>query len=301
MQLTNKQNLPQPIVDAIFNDDYDAGDSYITASSLWKPPRIRALEQQHTETITRDVADSIYALIGKSVHNMLEKADTTAIVEHRLHTTILGKKMSGKFDRLVYDQTTLQDYKVCKVWAVANAPSKWEWEAQMNTYAYLLHVHNIPVTRLQIVAFMRDWSKREAALKPTYPQQGWAIIDLPLWTPQRQLEVITAQLSKHIEAETNLPPCSSEDRWLRPPKWAVMKHGGKRAVKLFDTIDEASTWLSAQSDSKKLFIEERQGEPIRCLYYCAAGEQGYCSQWNSDPLNPKIDLASLKDSYDAQT
>lgn len=297
--ITNKTNLPQPIVDAIINDDYDAGDSYITASSLWKSPRIRALEKQHAATLEYDAADSIFSLIGKSVHNILEKADNTAIVEQRLYATRLGKLISGKFDRLVHISSTLQDYKVTAVWAVMNAADKSDWTLQLNTYRWLLTENNIHgINRLQIVAILRDWSKREARMKSAedYPQKQVTIIDVPVIPLPEFEKILLTQLQKHIDAETTLPLCTPEDRWLRPGKTAVMKEGGKKALKLFSTPEEATSWLSQQKDSTKLYLAERPSEAIRCLDYCAIGQQGLCTQWASDPTNPAKVFADIKQS-----
>ena len=41
-------------------------------------------------------------------------------------------------------------------------------------------------------------------------------------------------------------------------RWAVVKPGAKRAVKLFDDPDDAATWIDAQNDSARLSIERRE-------------------------------------------
>lgn len=296
--ITNKTGLPQPIVDAIINDDYDAGDSYITASSLWKSPRIRALEKQHSAILEQDASDGIFALIGKAIHGILERADNTAIVEQRLYATRLDKKISGKFDRFVYKDGILQDYKVTAVWALLNAADKSDWLYQLNTYRWLLTENNIPVNKLQIVAILRDWSKREARLKSAdeYPKKQVAIVDIPILPPDEFEKILLTQLQRHIDAETNLPLCTPEERWLRPGKTAVMKEGNKKALKLFLDSTEATTWLSQQKDSSKLYLAERPSEAIRCLDYCSVGQQGLCAQWEADPTNPKKVFAEVKQS-----
>ena len=38
--LSNKFNLPQPVVSALAKDDYDIGDADISVTSLWKPPQM---------------------------------------------------------------------------------------------------------------------------------------------------------------------------------------------------------------------------------------------------------------------
>lgn len=285
--ITNLQNLPQPIVDAIENDDYDAGDAYITASSLWQPARIRRLKALYKGEIHPDAANGVYALIGKSIHGILEKAGTAdALQEVRLSMPILGRKLGGKFDRLVLSKGILQDWKVTSIYSV-KGDSKPEWEGQMNTYAHLLRHHNIAITKIEIVAILRDWSKRKARTEKDYPPVQIQILELPLWTPEDAQKRLEAQMQKHIDSETQLPLCSPSDRWLRPPVWAVTKAGAKRAIKLFPEQDAAEAWISLQKDARSLYVEERLGEPIRCIDYCEVGAAGLCSQWNSDPLNHK--------------
>lgn len=288
--ITNLQSLPQPIVDAISNDDYDAGDAYITASSLWQPPRIRQLRKKHKGEIHADAADGIFALIGKSVHSILEKAGTgDAMQEVRLSMEILGKKLGGKFDRFVLTNGALQDWKVTSVYSVIKG-DKPEWVGQMNTYAHLLRHHNIEVKKLEIVGILRDWSKREARKTSDYPQKQVVTLPLPLWTPEEAQLKIEERMKIHLDSEVQLPLCSPDERWLKPPKWAATKAGAKRAVKLFNERDAAEAWISSQKDSRSLFVEERLAEPIRCLDYCDVGAAGLCEQWNKDPLNLKEQL-----------
>lgn len=45
--LSNKYNLPQPLVSALEKDDYDIGDADISVTSLWKPPQMVSLLRKH--------------------------------------------------------------------------------------------------------------------------------------------------------------------------------------------------------------------------------------------------------------
>lgn len=280
---TNKFDLPEPIVKAIANDDYDPGASDITASSLWAPPRIRALRRQHKDEIHYDAADGIYALIGKSIHNILEKSgDSTALAELRLFKEYHGWRVSGKFDRFVLTSSILQDWKVTSVYSILG-DLKFEWIGQTNTYADLLRHHNIPVSGLQIVAILRDWSKREARKNKEYPQKQVVVVDLPLWSPEEAAQRIGDRVLLHQGAELVLPLCSDEDRWKRSSRWAVIKNNNVKATKTFATEDEGKAWLSLQKDAKVFKLEHRPGEAVRCLDYCDVAP--FCSQWQEDPDN----------------
>jgi len=71
----NPSNLPQPYFDAVVNDDYDAGESDYTPSSLLRPPYMSALHRQHDHELEIDVADRFFALMGKTAHKVLEEQE----------------------------------------------------------------------------------------------------------------------------------------------------------------------------------------------------------------------------------
>lgn len=291
MTLTNKYSLPQPIVDAIKNDDYSPGNAYITVSSLWKPPRIRALEKQHADSLDFDAADGIFSLLGKSIHSILERADTTAIVEERLYATLNGVTISGQFDRLVYTHNTLQDYKVTSTWSVVYFDETSDWTPKLNSYRWLLHQNNIRnIDKLEIVAILRDWRKREARYDPSYPQKQVVVVPIEVWPLDVTEKRMTEQLQQHLDAEKALPLCTDDERWIGETKYAVIKDGNKKATKTFSTNSEAVAFLNTHKDAKKMRIETRVGEPIRCLDYCAVGSAGLCTQWLADPRNAKEQL-----------
>lgn len=100
MKYTNNSNLPLPMASALQRDDYvKVGD--ISVSSLISAPRRIALLQRHDAEIVTDVTENMWLLLGKSVHKVLESADTTNhFKEERLTTEILGWVVSGQPDLL---------------------------------------------------------------------------------------------------------------------------------------------------------------------------------------------------------
>jgi hypothetical protein len=63
-----------------------------------------------------------------------------------------------------------------------------------------------------------------------------------------------------------IPPCSAEERWERPPKFAVMKTGLKRAVRLFDERETAER-LDSESGNNH-YVEHRKRESVKCRSFC---------------------------------
>ena len=79
-----------------------------------------------------------------------------------------------------------------------------------------------------------------------------------------------------------LPLCTPEERWAKPPKFAVMKNQNKRATKLFDTEEEAQSFIDfhSRNSKDKFFIEKRPGTDGKCSEYCSVCE--FCDYWREN-------------------
>lgn len=267
MKITNKHGLPVPIVRAVEHDIYRrVGD--ISVTELVKPPQILELERQHDHEITEDAADRIWALYGQAMHYVLQAVATeNALQEERLIMQVDGWAVSGKPDLFEADGT-LSDFKTTSAWSFVFG-EKAEWVAQLNLYALLLRHHGFDVKRLQVVAILRDWQKSRAG-DDDYPGAQAIAREVRLWPAEEATRYLERRVSLHQEARQHhrWPPCSPEERWARPEKWAVMKRGKKRAVKLFDSEDEAVGLLGKlEGDSHR--IEHRPGVSARCADYCS--------------------------------
>jgi len=143
MKLTNKFNLPDPIVNAVNNTGYTPGSSDITVTQLIQPPLIRHLTNKHWNELEEDVSGRVWALFGTAVHHLLEMAykGRTARVEERVYAEVLGWKLGGAFD--VLEGSSLSDYKVTSVYS---SDGKIEWERQLNILRWLLHKNGTEVT-----------------------------------------------------------------------------------------------------------------------------------------------------------
>jgi hypothetical protein len=83
-------------------------------------------------------------------------------------------------------------------------------------------------------------------------------------------EKITVYKQYQEAADDDIPPCSPDERWAKPTKYAVMKTGNKRAVRVMDTQEEAEK-LAADL-GKNHYMEIRPGESTRCMDYCSCCE-----------------------------
>lgn len=275
--LTNKLNLPQSVVLAVQNDPYTRGNSDISVTQLIAPPYQRKLRQE--VEVIEDVAERLFSLYGQIAHGILERAGLKANldIEHRLYTECNGWTVSGQYDLI--DDGILQDYKFTTVWSVKGDEPKDEWTQQLNLLRVLAHDNGINIRGLRIIALLRDWSKKQAKRDPEYPQLPVVTVDIPMWDLTDAVSYMVSRVALHQHA--NPEPCSDSDRWAKPPVYALMKKGGKRAMKLFNSHEEADAAASKGSD---LYVERRPGEYTRCESYCNVAHG--CPVWKATQETP---------------
>lgn len=100
--ITNRQNLPNPIVNAIekWRAKYDRGESDITVTQLIAPPRKVVLETDNRDKIVEDAADLVYSTLGSAMHAILEESAEEGMKEERLYMKIGGWNVGGQIDIL---------------------------------------------------------------------------------------------------------------------------------------------------------------------------------------------------------
>jgi hypothetical protein len=278
MRLTNRSGLPDAIVQAVKNDGYSRGDADISVTGLLKPVKAAVLESRHWDELTEDASDRVWSLLGQSVHTILERANKTAVAERRLTIEMEGWKVSGGMD--LYDESgILTDFKVTSVWKLVKGDVE-DWTNQLNLYSVILRAHGHKVEKVQIVAILRDWSKRDAEKDPLYPQAQVVNVPIRLWEPAIAEKFMRERVILHKQARLTgvLPDCSEKDRWVRDEAWAVKKVGQKNAMRggVFKTEDEARAFMGFDKDK---ILEYRPGTSTRCLNYCSA--LPFCKQGQS--------------------
>lgn len=286
MKLTNNYNLPETIVNVLKRPTYSKGKANISATELLNSPRVVQLKRKHWDDIEEDAADMVWSLFGTAVHGVLEHGkDDHHIVEERIHAEVDGWKISGAIDlqELTDAGTILSDYKVTSAWAVMN--EKQDWHSQLNLYAYLVEsVKKKPVCKAQIVAIVRDWSRRDAKTREGYPQAPIVVIDIPLWSFEEREAYVKARVALHeaafFDAETggSISECTPEEMWEKPTMYAVKKDGAARAKSVHKTREEAEAALEV-TKTKGYGIEVREGDRTRCSGFCQIAQ--YCDQYQT--------------------
>lgn len=272
MKITNRNNLPAPLVSAV-SVVREPRPGQISVTELISPPQIRALTNTYWDSISEDASDRIWATMGSLMHVLL--ASHGQIEHHQteqtLSTTIDGYTVTGTFD-LYEEAGTLFDYKFCSVYTTMRGVSR-EWEQQLNLYAELLRRSGVTVERLQIVCIYRDWSKNKV-FEWSYPKSQVQTFNVPLWSSERATAFMNERLHLHLAAEEGeIAECSASERWERPTKYALMKRGQKKAVKLFDDKRAAGRAVTKSEH----YVEDRPGMSVRCESYCRVS--AFCPQF----------------------
>ena len=283
MKITNKQNLPAPVVALLTRNFYTKGASQYSVTELMSPPKIRRLREQFDDQIEVDVTSMLESQFGTFMHGKLEAKEIEGCInEERLFTDVNGMTISGQID-LQEELTSgigVVDYKFVKAWSVMM--NKTEWETQLNVYKWLVEtVKHKKVVRLQVCAFIKDYSKFET--KEGYPEAKIVMIDIPMWDSVKAESYVRSRLEMHQNAKMahdfgeELQPCTDEERWAKETTYAVKRDGRKTAIRVFKTIEEATEL----AEKEKGYVETRAGEYTRCTgNYCQVAE--WCDQYQGE-------------------
>lgn len=270
MNVENALGLPKPFVDAATSDYTYTPGRYSVTSILGGLTRA-ILARRHQDEIAVDAADSVWAVFGSAVHKILEESQEgdTEFKETKLTVPVGNYTLSGIFD--LYDMATgtCVDYKTGTTWKVIY--DEWDdYRNQLLAYAWMLEQSGLPCRHGQIVLMLKDWSRTKAKTTADYPKHPVYVkrfefsdrdlgyiggaIKAAFWEIQR--------LEQMPDGE--LPPCDKESRWNKPDKWAVMKKGRKRALKLYESEEDAAIHALEVGG----YVEHRPGVDGRCVDYC---------------------------------
>jgi hypothetical protein len=150
-----------------------------------------------------------------------------------------------------------------------------DWDKQGLIYAWLMKQNGLNVNEVKFVALLKDHSKSKARKDMEYPQKPVVVHTVKV--TEEALKEIEAFINLKVRqfevAETlvdeKLTPCTKEERWESPAKYAVMKTGRKTAIKLFDTKEEAEKNMVSIGGT---YVEERKAESKKCHDYCVCSQ-----------------------------
>lgn len=270
--ITNKLGLPKAFEEMAKRDGYSANPKHYSATTLLKGIKEIILSKRHDGETEQDVSDMIWLLLGTAVHSVLERQTEGAneIKEERLTKEFGDYTLSGQFDLYNAETKTITDYKTASVWKIIYGDYS-DWRKQLLIYAYLLREIGFQVEKAEIVAVLKDHSKRDAKLKAEYPKLPVEVVKFTF--TDKDFEDIEkfiigkfAEIKKYENAsDDEIPECTAEERWNSGDKYAVMKNGRKTAVRVFDNEEDAKSYMATNGGD---YIEKRLGEDKKCSEYC---------------------------------
>ena len=269
MKVSNKQNLPQALVNAVSVDRHNKKGEYSATTLLHSTTDI-LLNERHFDEIEVDASDSIWKVWGTAVHSIFEKQEDNAFKEEQFKVKIGNSIVTGRVDNYDMEKEILVDFKTCSTWKIIYKDFE-DWRKQGLIYAYLMKQNGLNVNQCQFIALIKDHSKSKAKIDASYPQSPVYVYKFDVTEKDlAEIEAFIKEKVADIEANENTPDnelkgCTLDERWGSLPKYALMRNGRKSAIKLFDSKEEAeANKVALKAD----YIEERKSEDKRCDNYC---------------------------------
>jgi len=272
MEISNRLNYQQALINACKNHLYHPTWELNRVSELIDSPLIKYLTIKYWDELTIDVDEFINSsLFGTAWHKFLSEYENSSVLtDHVMVIDVNGQQVKGELD--VYrpeNGGVIEDNKVTSAYAFVFG--KIEWEYQLNLYAYLAKQCGYTVNKLQINAFLRDWSKYTAMQNRNkdYPKQRFYSVEIPLWSEEKQRDYLLNRLKVHNENREQ--ECTSHEKWERPTTYAVMKEGRKTALRVLDSEADANNWCKSKKHKagvNGIYIDKRKGGCIRCQSWC---------------------------------
>jgi hypothetical protein len=279
MIYTNKLNLPKQFIPEE-SDRVPVKDVY-SVTELLNSTREILLTREHYKDITIDISDTIIALFGTAVHNLMEqKKPDNCEAEFKIEYDFKYKnktiKVKGRCDLVNFLELIIEDYKTCSTSKIIKEDFD-DWKKQGLLYALIIYFSlNIKIKKLKFYALMKDWSKIKSATNSSYPSSPIYVWEYDI--EDSDLMYINEWLyRKFEELETpGCPECTDEERWYTGTKYAVYKSkSDKKATIICDTEEEAHGYITNKCGGAGR-IDVRKGENLKCKYYC--GCRKFCKR-----------------------
>uniref|UniRef100_A0A6M3LB35 Putative PD-(D/E)XK nuclease superfamily protein n=1 Tax=viral metagenome TaxID=1070528 RepID=A0A6M3LB35_9ZZZZ len=308
MKITNDLNIPEHAFAAICRHQGRLDPptlDYIGVTTLMGEPLPRYLKARHWAELEIKASETMNAMQGQMGHLLFAGAQTDTETEIHLETEFEGVTIKGIADYYDPKLFTLGDAKFKQVNAVTatNIRGYDKLETQLNIYCWMARRMGYDVQHLQGDIYINGWTVYKAFGDSAYPKAPYVKLSIPIWEEAFTANYVSERLRVHNtraifllrdfgtklperdeeirllldSAMLKIPICTDEERFMQPTKYAVMKEGQKKAVKLCDKLEDALLYIAAQPSTAlkaKLSVTERKGGYMRCGFYC--GVRNFC-------------------------
>lgn len=277
MRITNKYNLPQSLVNAVTVEKHNK-PGCVSATTLLQGVKQILLTDRHWDELEDDVSNMVWSIHGTAVHKLLEESNPNAFTEEHFEIPVKTDTgdvltVTGQVDLYDMENMVVTDYKNTSVWKVV-FKSFDDWKKQGEIYAWLMKENGLEVRKCRFIAMLRDWEKKKAQYDETYPQLPVYVFEFDIGEEEleegKTIAVEKANaISKAMKlSDDDIEPCTSEERWEKKEKYAVMKKGRKSALKVCDTQEDAEEIAKERGG----YVEVRKGSCDKCTGYCMCKE-----------------------------
>lgn len=263
MRITNRYNLPDQLIKIIESDLRRPEPHNYSVTELLKPIKEIILWRRYYDIITQDISELITSAFGTAFHTMMEGV-SSGDIEERIYAEITpGVFLTGRYDR--YENYALHDYKTTSVWKWQNGDFG-DYRKQGLMYAWLMRKNGVYVEKCIFHLFLKDHSLSKASRSDNYPEVAYQRYEFNVTSNDlSEIEKYITERITLIESlldtpDHELPMPTHDESWYTGDTYAVFKDGGSRALKVFDSRDEAITYIGGATN---LYIEERKGEHLK--------------------------------------
>lgn len=298
MQYTNNHNIPLPLAVFLATDHYDHEPNTISTTGLLKPLRQLILGRRlaSSDNVV-DLSDMVSSRMGTAIHTAIElawqeptralkllgydddtikrikvnptkvkKNDIPVYMEKRSYKSILGFKVSGKFDFVA--EGKVHDFKSTSVWNYMNQSNADKYILQGSIYRFL-NPDIITKDEMVIHYIFTDWNRTESMRNPAYPQARVLSQKYNLLSLEDTEHYIKTKLSDILEyqdkPETQIPFCTDEELWRKPTVWKYYKNpNSTKSTKNFD--NQAEAFARFNDDGCVGEVREIKGQVSACKY-----------------------------------
>ena len=274
MKVTNKHNLPEPLVVLAKKNAFkvNVDPNKLSVSDFLKGDGEVVLTKAIGEDREIDAADQISVMLGTAIHKMIEDV-TESGAEQYLSAVINGTKITGKVDFLDKENAKIHDYKTCKAKKIVDQSFE-DWKEQGVAYAWLASENEIVIKSVEFHGLIKDWDKTKARFDRNYPQSpiySYVVTVLPSDLKAfeeeaiRKSDVVRNALSTRI-----FPVCSEKHRWYTGTRYAV-KSSGSGVDAVYDSLEQAKRHYPPGE------IVKKSGRNMKCEMFCPVSDR--CPFW----------------------
>lgn len=278
MKLVNPSLYPAAYLEAAKSHIYESKRGRIGITQLIDSPQIRNLWLDKYEEVVLDCDDFFTSMLGTAFHKYLEEhlPDKGQVAERKFEYEIeQGIMLVGKADvsggsDTVIESKTIEDYKLMAAFSYVFDKTDY-FEKQLNILRWLAwKVDRVVIEKLIIHIFIKDWTFYESQKNPDYPKSRYIRQEIKCWSFEETEKYVFERIALHKDKNYK---CDDTDKWVKLEKWAVMKKGTEKAMRLLDTEEDAMNYISSKKldveyNKQNIYIVQRKTEAKRCMSFC---------------------------------